>query len=207
MSGLFSKRSLEVLAGAIAKLGRESNPATQGKSDQTIKDLLARIPNMAKKKADRLHKMWTEREPTEDIVTNIVWPTTQVVIGTGRKIGYSSDKWRPIGQTREYIHDFDLKKPPRIIVEYNQGLGVSAKAVKKPVAPPKSPILVSLGYALDVEFLADGIVQQIDWKAGTLPHLMIDTERNLLIVQQEDGAPCVILDSPVVEITARGIEN
>lgn len=211
MSGLFSQRSIDVLAGALAKMQRASNPSESsslGQMDETaIRNLLARIPNAAKKKADKLFKMWTEREADEDIITNIVWPTNQVLIGTGRKIGYTSDKWQRVGQTRDYIHDFDLKKPPRIIVEYSSDLNVTAKKNNKIIKPPKNPILVSLGYALDIEFLADGIVQQIDWKNGTLPHLLVDTERNLLIIQQENGAPAVLLDSPVVEITARGIEN
>jgi len=210
MSELFSKRSLDVLAGAMAKMQRLQNPSSDlaAGGEQMIRSLLERIPNVAKKKADKIYKMWTEREAGEDIITKIVWPTNQVMIGTGRKIGYTSDKWRPVGETRDYIHDFDLKKPPRIIVEHSGDLGLPVQKVKKAIPPPKNPILVTLGYALDVEFLAEGIIQQIDWKSsGSLPHLLVDTERNLLIIQQENGSPAVLLDSPVVEITARGIEN
>jgi hypothetical protein len=205
---LFTKEEIRALAGALGSL-RQRNPKGGGAFD-VVKGLLHMIPESEREKADKLYEMWNERQPTSDIVTKIVWPENQVVVGKGRKIGYTSDKWLRPNKRRDYIHDFDTKHPPKVIMEYDASnpLAQVGSRLKKPIKPPKHPILVGLGHALDVEFVANGQIQQIDWKGGSLPWLLIDTQRNLLIIQQEDGrSPAVILDSPVVEITARGIEN
>ena len=202
---LFSSTEIRALAGLLGKL-RHANPKDTKKTS-LLDALRDTIPESARSEADKLYKMWTERAPTTDIVTKIVWPENQVVVGTGRKIGYTSDKWQKPGQNRDYIHDFDLKHPPKVIMEADRRMR-DAKPLKKQIKPPSNPVLVGLGHALDVEFLAGGQIQQIDWKGGRLPWLLVDTKRNLLIIQQEDGrSPAMILDSPVVEITARGIEN
>ncbi len=204
---LFSKDEITALAGILGKL-RQRNPKGAKKSSllDSLRDI---IPESARSEADKLYEMWSERKPSTDIITKIVWPENQVVVGTGRKIGYTSDKWQKPGSKRDYIHDFDLKHPPKVIMEADRSdIMRYAKPLKKQIKPPANPVLVGLGHALDVEFLAGGQVQQIDWKGGALPWLLIDTKRNLLIIQQEDGrSPALILDSPVVEITARGIEN
>lgn len=211
---LFTKEEIKALASALGSM-RQKNPRGRQAGAQkfdVVEGLLAMIPESVREKADKIYEMWSEKQPNVDVVTKIVWPENQIVLGTGRKIGYTSDKWQKNGSNRDYVHDFDLRHPPKLIMEHDASLGRDilkyAKKLKRPIKPPKHPMLVGLGKALDVEFLLGGQVRQWDWKEGQLPWLLIDTQRNLLIIQQEDGrSPALLLDSPVVEITARGIEN
>lgn len=221
---LFTSLEINAIADALAGRMRIPNPSTgETKSRPRHKDIVDEImeslPEAARAKADKIYKMWSERKPDMDLVTRIVWPEDQIMIGHGRKIGYRSDKWNKPGDTKDYIHDFDQKHPPRVIMERPGSAQIRGAdkdwfkhihrlSPRQKIPPPKVPILIGLGFALDVEFVSGGMIRQIDWKdSPSLPWLLIDTERNLLIIQQETGSPAVLLDSKVVEITARGIEN
>lgn len=219
MQHLFTKTESALLAQWISG-GRESNPGppvSRAEAKRLYNFVNERIPKKAREKADKLYKMWSEKKPDQDIVITIEWPEDQVVLGEGVAIGYTSDKWKKKGQFQDYIHHFDRREPPQVVIEnpcnnaegYVEPWMKNLKKVKKRIPPPKHPVFTALGKALDVEFIGQGMVKQIDWKDldEDMPWLLIDTERNLLIIQQGEGTPAVLLDSPVVEITARGIEN
>lgn len=191
-------------------------------SERDVADYIDRLAMPHRKKAESRYQMWHDREPNKDIYTAFKWPTEQVLIGQATAIGYTSDKWDKVGKKKDYIHHFDRPYPRLIIQKPSKheisGLGPAAamgfqmKSIPnhKRVKPPKSRAFTPLGYCLDIEYIRpDGMISNLDFKsAPTLPFLAVDAIRNVLIIVQETGnGYAVLLDSPIVEITPRGIEN
>jgi len=182
--------------------------------------------------AEEQYEMWTQRQPDQDLFVEIEWPDDPVLLGRATGIGYRSDKWENPAHviTHDYIHRHkdplpyivmqrpskkEVRKKNRHANQMTSELGqtVAMELYKQPkyknkkFAVPKEFVFTQLGHALDVEYERDGEIQQIDWKDDDLPMLAADTERNLLIILPLDGGYPVLMWSPVMTVTARGIEN
>ncbi len=108
----------------------------------------------------------------------------------------------------------DVKKKRRSnLVEKELQKTIGAELVEQPefvhekFEAPEDFVFTVLGLALDLEYERDGEVQQLDWTEGKVPLLAADTERDLLIILPIDGGYPVLMWSPVMNVTARGIEN
>ena len=165
------------------------------------------IPESVQDAADDRYRMWHTRDPREEILSAIRWPNEAIELARATAIGYRSDKWNKVGKTTDYIHHFE-KPYPRVLLAADRKKNGTRLAPKVP-PKPKHPVFVVLGRALDVQLVgADGKPSHLDWKnQSPLPLLAVDTERNVLVVVQEKGGDALLLDSPIVEITPRGIEN
>ncbi len=155
-----------------------------------------------------------------------------MLLGRATGIGYRSDKWEEPenGIAHDYIHRH--KEPyPYIVMQRpskkeakkksrhtNQMISALEQTVaaalyqqpkfrNKNFAQPKEFVFTQLGSALDVEYVRDGEIQQIDWKEDELPMLAADTKRNLLVILPLEGGYPVLMWSPIMKVTARGIEH
>lgn len=166
----------------------------------------AGIPEAEQQKADDRYRLWHDRDPREEILAKIRWPNEAVELARATAIGYRSDKWGKVGKGKDYIHHFE-QPYPRVLVaaDRKQNPRLAPKVPQKPT----HPLFVVLGRCLDVQLVGkDGKPSHLDWKGQSpLPLLAVDTRRNVLIVVPEHGGDALLLDSPIVEITPRGIEN
>lgn len=175
---------------------------------------LLREHRQAVERADDIYELFYDRDPDQDIFINVDWPDDQILVGRATAIGYRSDKWNE-GVMTDYIHRHD-KPYPRVLMQRpfddhgNESLAdmMQQRRTNKPLKPPRDPVFAQLGHALDVEFIRDGIVQQMDWKEDDeLPILAADLTRNILVICPMDGGYPVLLTSPIMKITSGGIES
>lgn len=214
---MFEPRSNNPLDSEMTREFESRYGSPGGINDQAIVEEIERRAKPYKKKAEDRYKMWHTREPDQDIYAAFKWPTKQIVIGQATAIGYRSDKWYKVGQTKDYIHHFDrpyprliIQKPSRFTENDRWMKKIKPVSSNKRVKPPKGNAFVPLGYCLDIEFIGpDGMMRNYDYtQSAEMPMLAVDHARNILMVVQEKGSQYVLLlDSPIVEITPRGIEN
>lgn len=166
------------------------------------------IPDAIQAAADERYRMWHSRDPREEILATIRWPDEAVEMARATAIGYRSDKWNAVGKNRDYIHHFD-QPYPRVLAAPERDRNGKVRLAPKVPAKPKYPVFVVLGRVLDVQIVGkDGKPSHLDWKGQKpLPLLAVDTSKNVLIIVPEQGGSALLLDSPIVEITPRGIEN
>ena len=139
----------------------------------------------------------------EDFIVKVKWPEVQSVLGQATAIGYRSNKWEASGKYNDYIHQHD-KPYPQIIRKESPGDDPPSKTW----APPKEFIFSFLGYTLDLQFLRDGEVMSLDFTdRKDLPLLCADNSRRLLLIIPQNGAELIILHSPILRVTPRGIEH
>lgn len=166
--------------------------------------------------AGDIFTMFTEKEVDADFFIDVDWPgrRDQILLGKATAIGYRSDKWSRNGKFTDYIHRHEKPEPDVIIARPPSKKDTLTKALRaqkaigKPVGRPKAFVFAFLGYALDLEFIRDGQIMQLDWKSHKkLPIMARTVQRNLLVIQPQDGGSPVILRSPILKVTARGLEN
>ena len=164
------------------------------------------------RKAELNYKMFASREPDSAfIVQEFQWPTIQSHMGRGRRIGYWSDKImpdNPNGDWIKYSHPFKSPKP-WVIRQYVPG----DRVCKNPVFTPYEPVITWLGYALDLELrTVKNKIRTLDWVSyyshANLPLLGWLPEKRCLVIQAQIlNEPPLLVTSPILKVTSRGIEN
>jgi len=164
--------------------------------------------------ARSIHYLFTKKDRDEVYFTQINWPEDQVILGRAQAIGYTSDKWNEDDSFVDYIHWHEIMNPYVLVgrpsVPRNK---IERELSKQPSSdvqiPGSNPMIVPfLAYALDLQFVRDGKVLSVDWKQEKhLPVLCrhLENEHVLIVVSQDGGSP-VIIWSPYLRVTERGIE-
>lgn len=184
----------------------------RGRIERQADDLLKNYKKEVSR-AEDIYQLFYAREPDADIFLDVEWPVDQVLLGKATAIGYRSDKWHK-GKFIDYIHRHE-KPYPRVLLERPEddfGSDILRDVMQQRranpiIKPPDAYVFAQLGHCLDVEFIRDGIVQQLDYKMDTLPILAADLKRNVLVIIPADGGFPVLLTSPIMKITSGGIES
>lgn len=171
--------------------------------------------------AEDLYEAFTRFEVDHCFSHSYRWPEPQGLFGRALRLGYYSDKFD--GEWREYTHAhgeehlFGTEETtyPAILSQKQPG----TKPWGRFFAPPLSGKLAVLGFALDVQVFDTSpheSPQHINWKDAAyiqrgstrkLPWLLGDASRNLLVIAPKDGGMALLLWSPILRITPRGIIN
>jgi hypothetical protein len=164
------------------------------------------------REAQDLFKMFHDKYADKHILIEMNWAKKQGLLGRVSAIGYRSNKWEDDeGSYNDYIHTH--KRPlPRLIRKYTNG----DMSIKTPILEADPPVYAFLGNVLDIEFYPcdkngkfdENIPYKIDYmKDGDLPYLLLDRTRRLLIIQPKDSSSLLLIQSPILTVTRRGIEN
>lgn len=134
------------------------------------------------------------------------WPMPQSIAGKAVAIGYTSDKFDEPGDWKDYHHDHE-KPFPTVVTEQTPEF----KKNKTPWYPDDPPVWTYLGFALDLQFDRGRGPETFDWTqldADELPFLCWVEHRKMLIIQdQKSEFPAILLSSPILTVTAHGIEH
>lgn len=171
--------------------------------------------------ASHLYESFSHFEVDDVFSHTYVWPEPQSLFGRGFRLGYYSDKfdgvWRAYTHAHgeEKYHGTEDTTYPAIIVQRDRSL----PSWNRFFAPPPSGELAILGFALDLQYFIDSPLdepEQLDWKdpkfkrnlnTDGLPWLLGDENRNLLVIAPRDGDTALLLWSPIMRISPRGIIN
>ena len=155
------------------------------------------------KDAEETFTMWSHYKPRMFLKLPLKWedafyydPKVEVAFTS-----YRSDK--KDGKYRDYVHRHN-KPRPKIYTKKQSGL-LYSKRFKEPQS------LVILGFMLELEVLGmkqiKGKHSFLDWKHLKYPPFLCadPKQKNLLIIQPQNGASPLLIHSPVMRIRKEGI--
>lgn len=182
-------------------------------SSKKAKEILESHADKVERARD-IHYLFTKKDRDECYFSEIYWPEDQVLLGRGEALGYTSDKWNENDEFSDYIHWHEIVDPHVLVARPSSPKNkiereLSRQPSSRVQIPGSDPMIVPfLAYALDLQFVRDGEIYSIDWKEDEYLPVMarhLENEHVLLIVPQEGGFP-VIIWSPYLRVTERGIE-
>jgi len=157
-------------------------------------------------RAIKLYQDWHWRDPKAFFEMVLRWPHPQSVFAQALITGYWSDKFDE--QQRTYTHAH--KRPYPVILRQDDPQDTPWD---RPFLPRyDESAFTELGYLLDIQVQYPGMGKPhyYDLKRGgrsTWPILAGDPDRNLLLGVERRTGDTILIWSPIMKITPRGIVN
>ncbi len=162
--------------------------------------------------AQRLYEIWSRKKSQRAKRVRFGWPTPMALFGLATKITYRSDKWKPDGQEEKYIHAF--KHPQtRILVNPPDDRSKEATRLRHAphfddlLSPAKDTAFAWLGHCMHLEYRehAKAALRYWQFLPNDQPMLAVAPSHPNILLLVWQNAPCWIVTSPILRVTARGI--
>lgn len=164
-------------------------------------------------RAGQLFSTFHQKTPKKHLLVALDgWPKDGrfSVAETATRTGYVSNKWEGDGDWTEYSHEHE-RPLPSLLVPKERGLPDASVRVFPPTA------LAWLGYALDIEVKRGSGFKHWSFQKGSrssfpslcaIPH-PTKPRRHVLVIlpsAERKGDPILLLESPRLVVTERGLE-
>lgn len=153
---------------------------------------------MSVEQAIRLYEDFHQRKPSKIGQIDLQWPSKARGFGYYHRsliTSYHSDKWDVL---ENYFHEHHAPFPV-VLEPYKKGM-IRYRYLARPKA------LTLLGEPLDIQFDTDPLTFQDFAGDRRAYRIAADPTRNLLVIFDRQGR-VMVLTSPILRVTERGIEN